>query len=106
MKSEDFLGECPLCKRMMIKDKRVSKHHLVPKSEKGKETLYLHDICHQKIHSVFTEKELAKKYNNVEALLSNSEIQKFVNWVKNKPLDFYDTNRDTNHRNKKRRNVK
>lgn len=106
MKSEECLGECPLCNRMMIKDKRTSKHHLVPKSEKGKETLYLHDICHQKIHSVFTEKELAKKYNNVEALLSNAEIQKFVNWVKNKPVDFYDTNRDTNHRNKKRRNVK
>lgn len=106
MNNEDFLGECPLCNRLMFKNKKVSKHHLIPKSEKGKETLYLHDVCHQKIHSVFTEKELAKKYNNVEALLSNFEIQKFVNWVKSKPVDFYDTNRDTNYRNKKRKNVK
>lgn len=103
---EESLGECPLCKREMIKGVRTSKHHLVPKSEKGKETLYLHDICHQKIHSVFTEKELAKEYNNVDALLTNLEIQKFVQWVKNKPVDFYDSNRDTNNRSKKRKNTK
>ncbi len=90
----------------MIKGLRISKHHLIPKSEKGRDTLYLHDICHQKIHSVFSEKELANKYNNVEALLTNHEIQKFVKWIKNKPVDFYDTNRDTNFRNKKRKNVK
>lgn len=103
---EDSLGECPLCKREMLKSKKVSKHHLVPKSHKGKDTLYLHDICHQKIHSVFTEKQLAKEYNNVEALLLNQEIQKFVDWVKKKPIDFFVISRDTNNRNKKRKNVK
>ena len=103
--SEESFGQCPLCQREMVKGKRISKHHLVPKSKKGKETLYLHDICHQKIHSVFTEKELEKKYNNVDALLSNEEIQKFVSWVKNKPIDFYDSNRDTNFRSKKRKNA-
>ncbi len=103
---KESLGECPLCNREMIFGKKVSKHHLVPKCHKGKETLYLHDICHQKIHSVFSEKQLAKEYNNVEALLSNQEIQKFVEWVKKKPIDFFDVNRDTKHRNKKRKNVK
>jgi len=104
--TNEFLGNCPLCGREMIVGKKVSKHHLIPKSEKGKETLYLHDICHQKIHSVFTEKQLAKKYNNVEALLTNAEIVKFVEWVKTKPVDFYVVSKDTNFRNKKRKNVK
>ncbi len=103
---EETLGECPLCKRQMIKDKNVDKHHLIPKCKGGKETKYMHKICHQKIHSVFTEKQLARDYNSVEMLLTNQEIQKFVEWVKKKPEDFYDTNRDTNNRNKKRKNVK
>jgi hypothetical protein len=65
---------------------------MVPLSQGGKnsEIVLMHNICHNKVHAVFTEKELARSYPTVEKLLENEEIQKFVNWVKKKPLDFYD----------------
>ena len=46
---------CPLCQRQLIPGPSVDKHHLVPNSKKGKETVTLHKICHSKLHSVFTE---------------------------------------------------
>ena len=51
----------------------------------------LHQICHSKIHSLFTEREIEVKYFTIEKLLNNEEIVKFVNWLTNKPNDFYDS---------------
>lgn len=56
-------------------------------------TARLHKVCHSKIHSVFDNKELAKKYNSAEALLEHPEIQKFVAWVRSKDPSFYDRGR-------------
>jgi len=80
--------KCGLCSRE-LGDGMVDFHHLIPKTRKGKVTVPIHKICHRKIHSVFTEKELEKKYFTFEALLRDSDIQTFVEWVKNKPLAFY-----------------
>jgi len=79
---------CPLCKREMNKK---SKHHLIPKAKKGlnKETVFLHRICHEVIHRTFTNSELKKEFNTIEKILMNADIQVFVNWIKNKPVDFY-----------------
>lgn len=86
------IGNCPLCGRVMWKGTGVNRHHFVPKSQGGKENEYMHRICHTKIHSLFNEKELAKRYNTPEALLAEEEIQKFVKWVAKKDPDFYDAN--------------
>jgi 5-methylcytosine-specific restriction endonuclease McrA len=80
---------CPLCERVIPVSQRDA-HHLIPKSKGGKETEYLHRICHRQIHALFTETELARRYNNVEALLSHPEMIKFVSWVRTKPEDFYE----------------
>lgn len=104
--SSDSLGPCPICEREMIKGKMVDKHHLIPKSKKGKETVYLHKICHRKLHATFSEKELEKKYYVIEVIREHPEIQKFIIWVSNKPLDFYDSTRDSNNRNNKRKYTK
>lgn len=92
---------CPLCRRIL--GESWDKHHLIPRTHKGKETIDIHKICHNKIHSVFTEKELAKYYHTIERLLENEEIQKFVKWVKNKDPNFYLKTKDTNTRRGKRR---
>ena len=81
---------CPLCGRE-IPPSQIDAHHLVPKLKGGKETCNLHRICHRQIHALFTETELAQKYNHIEALLSFSEVQKFVQWVKTKPNEFSDS---------------
>lgn len=80
---------CPLCSRPLAG--KCSRHHLVPKAKGGAkgETVLMHHICHTKIHSLFTEREIQTKYNTIEKLLQNGEIQLFVKWLANKPNDFY-----------------
>ena len=52
----------------------------------------MHIICHSKVHSLFTEAELAKSYSTIEALLAHEEIEKFVRWVKKRPPEFKSRN--------------
>lgn len=63
----------------------------------------MHRICHNKVHSVFTERELAKYYHTIERLLENEEIRKFVSWVQKKAPEFYDSTKDSRSRKSKRR---
>ncbi|NNE94363.1 MAG: HNH endonuclease [Verrucomicrobiales bacterium] len=85
---------CPLCGRP-IPPRLESKHHLIPKLKGGKNgpISVLHTICHGKIHSVFTEAELARQYSTIEALLEHEEIKRFVSWVKKRPPEFRSSNR-------------
>jgi len=65
-------ASCPICKRT-LGDKNISKHHLIPKSRGGKGTkrIVIHNICHQKIHATFTEKELKLEFNTIEKLANH-----------------------------------
>jgi len=83
---------CPLCDRV-IPPNQCDAHHLIPKSKGGKHTEYMHRICHRQIHALFTETELAKQLNSVEALLANPGIERFVAWVKTKPIDMMERTR-------------
>ncbi|MDC0321887.1 hypothetical protein OAL55_00855 [Verrucomicrobiales bacterium] len=91
---------CPLCRRT-IPPAKESKHHLIPKLKGGKHgpVAIVHEICHGKIHSVFTEAELAKNFATIELMLEHEEIQKFVKWVKKRPPEYKSSNRG-NHRRK------
>ncbi len=84
------LGACPLCDRPMVAGPSVDRHHLLPKSLGGTETLYLHRICHRKIHATFTERELEKQFHTPAALLANPDIDAFVRWVRKKDPEYYD----------------
>ena len=64
-------------------------HHVIPKSKGGSETVYLHRICHSKIHSVFTLTELRNYYKEIDKVKEHPEIQKFIKWVSGKPPSFY-----------------
>ncbi len=94
---------CPICQRE-LGNENISKHHLTPKSKGGAhgETIMVHNICHQKIHSLFTEKELKREYNSVEKLLTHEDMQKFVKWVAKKHPAFYQSNHTTNRKKAKR----
>lgn len=92
---------CPICKRTL--GTIIDKHHLIPKTFGGKETVLIHKICHRKLHSCLTEREMVKYYHTIERLLENEHIQAFVKWVGNKEPNFYDSTKDTNQRRKKRR---
>lgn len=72
------------------RSRRLSAHSttwsLIPK---GRETVVLHRICHRKIHSLFTERKLAKHYPSIAALQTHQDVQAFVRWVAGKDPDFY-----------------
>lgn len=79
---------CPLCERP-IPPRQRDAHHLVPKCKGGRQTEYLHRVCHRQIHALLNETELARQYATVDALRSHPELQTFVAWVKTKPDDFF-----------------
>jgi hypothetical protein len=79
---------CPLCDRPIPPAQRDA-HHLVPKSKGGRQTTFMHRVCHRQIHAVLTETELARQYATVQALLEHPELQVFVSWIKTKPDHFF-----------------
>lgn len=93
-------NECPLCGRV-LGTSNIDRHHLIPKTFKGKEQFAIHKICHRKIHSTFTERELLQSYHSWDTLRAHEDIAAFVAWVANKPPGFYTRTYTSN--NKKRR---
>ena len=93
MVEELAMKVCPLCERP-IPPELESRHHLVPKLKGGKmepdNIVVLHRPCHDKVHAVFTEAQLARSYASVEALLTAPEIATFVHWIRKRPIGFAD----------------
>ena len=50
---------CPLCERHIALD-YTTKHHLIPKSRKGKETIRLCRDCHKQLHVLLLAQRAAK----------------------------------------------
>jgi len=67
----------------------------VPRLKGGKHgpVAVLHPICHGKIHSLFSEAELARHYETIEKLLAHEEIARFVKWVRKRPPSYRSSNR-------------
>jgi hypothetical protein len=79
---------CPLCGRP-LGAVNIDRHHLIPKSLKGREQFPIHKICHRKIHATFSERELLRAYYTWDALQGNDDIRAFIDWVAKKPPGFY-----------------
>jgi 5-methylcytosine-specific restriction protein A len=69
---------CPLCSREVLE---LTDHHLIPRSLGGKKIISICPECHRSIHAFFTNKELAKKYNNIITLLSDEKFLKHIKWI-------------------------
>lgn len=76
--------KCPICERKAPSSDYIEKHHLTPRSRKGKETVKICIDCGDQIHELFTNKELEKEYDSIEKLLASPKIHKWKKWVKNK----------------------
>lgn len=92
-----------MCGRELIDGPSVDAHHLIPKSFKGRDTDLVHRICHQKLHSTFSEREMFNWYHTWERILDHPEIKKFVRWVQKKDAEYYDISHDTKDRKRKRK---
>ncbi|QDT16239.1 hypothetical protein CA12_23390 [Alienimonas californiensis] len=76
---------CVLCRHEYDRAK-LTKHHLVPKSRGGTETVLLCRPCHKTVHATFTEKELERDYDTVEALRNAEALHGWISWIrKRKP---------------------
>ena len=80
------VAPCWLCGRLM--GKTVVLHHPVPKSRGGRDVVPMHPICQQTVMASFTNTELQRHGLNVEGLLDNPSVRKFVDWVAKKDPDF------------------
>ncbi len=69
---------CPLCDRPNL---RPSDHHLIPRSRGGSSTETICRDCHNAIHAQFSNKELEKEYNSVDALLANERFARTVKFI-------------------------
>lgn len=77
---------CWLCGRPT--GKTIVWHHPVPKSRGGRDVVPMHPICQQTLIANFTNAELQRHGTDVEALLANPNVRKFVDWVAKKDPDF------------------
>lgn len=79
---------CELCNRTVS---AITKHHLIPLEKGGKkfETLSLCRTCHEQIHALFTNRELAVYYHTLESLKKDQKIIKFLRFIENIPGDSH-----------------
>lgn len=78
----------------MIPGPSVDEHHWVPKSEGGRDTAFLHKVCHRALHARFSEKELAAAYATPEAVRADVEMARFLKWVRRRPPEYLDWPKD------------
>ena len=78
---------CFLCRRPL--GRRVERHHPVPKSRGGRETVAVHPICHRAIHAALSNGELERGFASPQALRAHPELARFVAWVAGKDPDFH-----------------
>lgn len=77
---------CWLCGRPT--GKTLVWHHPIPKSRGGRDTVPMHAICQNTLITNFTNSELERHGMNVEGLLADPTVAKFVAWVAKKDPDF------------------
>lgn len=91
---EEKIGPCEICGR----PRALYFHHLIPRSQHRnkwfkkrfeREDMTTRGIdlcrdCHTYIHREFSEKELGRSLNTLEALLAEETVMRFVRWVRKK----------------------
>lgn len=79
------LGPCPVCGRPMYQGDSVDRHHWQPKSRGGRKAAYLHRTCHRKLHSLFSDRELAEHFATPNQVRAHPQMQAFIQWVRRQP---------------------
>jgi len=80
---------CELCQR----DIELTRHHLIPVSthkkyrkkrtrEELSQLVMICRECHNQIHVLISEKEMAAYYNTLESLLAHPGVARFVEWLR------------------------
>jgi len=90
-------GTCEMCLRDGVK---LTRHHMIPRTtHKRKRTRKQHSRedmrgrilmicggCHNQIHVLLTERELADEYNTVDQLFAHPDIAKYIAWIRGRKV--------------------
>jgi hypothetical protein len=87
---------CPLCGRPLVSGPSVNRHHLTPRKFKGRVAVDIHAVCHDKIHAVLSEREIARDYDSIDKLKEHPQIAEFIKWVAKKSPEFVDGHESKN----------
>lgn len=74
-------SECPICGHEYGKTE-MTRHHLVPKSRKGRVTVSICRSCHRQVHALYTEKELEQRFDTLDKLVAAEEMQRWIRWIR------------------------
>lgn len=93
-------GKCELCHRPDIV---LTKHHLLPREEGGKEEhiSYICEDCHKHIHALYTNRELAVRLNTIEVLQADDKISKYLKFIRKQPASKKVRSRKSRERRKR-----
>lgn len=79
-------ARCWLCERPL--GRRVERHHPIPRSRGGRETVAVHPICHRMIHICYSNAELMRLHQADKQPREVPRMQRFLTWIAGKPPDF------------------
>ena len=96
---------CALCGRE-VPAHLITQHHLRPKEKGGKaeDRAAMCRPCHKQLHAMFSNNDLAKLYDSVEALRGAPVLQPFLRWIRRqKPDRTFKTRTSNGHPDARRR---
>jgi hypothetical protein len=80
---------CSLCCR---DTESLEKHHFeAGRRKKSNEGIAVCHQCGDQLHLMFTNRDLRTKYNSLEKILADPKVQKYIEWVKGKPVETHYT---------------
>jgi len=75
---------CPLCARACPRT-LLTRHHIkTRKIDKHDVELICRD-CHKTIHALFDNRQVAREFNSVDALLANADFAKALAFIRKQP---------------------
>src|SRR4051812_16494424 len=79
---------CQLCERDVPRH-LITLHHLTPKQKGGKaeHRTPLCKPCHKQLHATFSNNDLARAYDSIEALRGAMPLQPFLKWIRKQKAD-------------------
>jgi 5-methylcytosine-specific restriction enzyme A len=79
----DDVVRCELCQRDVPR-RLITLHHLKPRQKGGQaeHRAPLCKPCHKQLHATYSNTQLAKLYDNLEALRAAAELQPFLAWIR------------------------
>jgi 5-methylcytosine-specific restriction protein A len=98
-------GTCRLCERQ-VPLHLITQHHLKPRQKGGKpeHRTPLCKPCHKQLHATFSNTELARLYDSIDALRGVPTLQPFLTWIrKQKPDRNFRTSLSSLHPHSRRR---